>query len=317
MYCKQPNRAVKEQTSQNSASLIGAINCVLVLVNFISVFAKVVIHLWNDWHRWNCCALNINDKLAGVRRCTPCTLVWQFSAAEPANVKAACWVNSPNCNKTTELEAFLRSQSDCPAHSHRGGVAVVVARAACARSVHDDPLRRTSRCCCWVKRATRPVGGCFTHGWFQHIRLRPPSFLLTQGDNDHRVVFCVLGATIMSITCQSNFSPPHCFPALVHQEPCRSYGGCGGQTLLEPRFNADSSMLLTLLLLPIASSCGRSVNSNQWPVSLWISGITCWKTGQGTNRMGWCVTPAKMLPVTPKNVRAADLPLSPFCFPLY
>lgn len=135
-----------------------------------------------------------------------------------------------------------------------------------------------------------------------------PPDSVTQGDNDHRLVFCVLGATIMIVTWQSNFSPPRCFPAPAHQELYGSYGGCGAQTLLESWFNADSFNAPTLLLLRIASTCGCGVNSNQWPVSLWISGITCWKTDLGTNLMGWCVTPAKMLPVTPKNVRAVDSP---------
>lgn len=69
-----------------------------------------------------------------------------------------------------------------------------------------------------------------------------PPDAVTQGDNDHPLVFCVLGATIMSVTCQSNFSPPHCFPAF--QELYGSYGGCGGQTLFESWFSAD---FLTLL----------------------------------------------------------------------
>lgn len=61
------------------------------------------------------------------------------------------------------------------------------------------------------------------------------------------------------------------------------------------------------------STCGCCVNSNQWlfSSSSWVSGITCWKTDLGTNLMGWCVIPAKMLPGTPKNV-SPILPL-----PLY
>lgn len=116
---------------------------------------------------------------------------------------------------------------------------------------------------------------------------------MTQGDNNHPVVFCALGATIMCVSCQSN----------LYLSQCTS---CGGHMLIQ--FNEYFSNVPNTFISGSGSSC--VANSNQRPVSLWISGITCWKTDRGTNLMGWCVTPAKTLPVTPKNVRAAvPLPL--------
>lgn len=89
------------------------------------------------------------------------------------------------------------------------------------------------------------------------------------------------------------------------------HGGCGGHTLLDALTTADSSLICVAVFFFFGPTCGCSVRSNQWHVSfLWFSGITCWKTDLGTNLMGWCVIPAKMLPATPKNV--SPFILSPF-----
>lgn len=77
----------------------------------------------------------------------------------------------------------------------------------------------------WRTRHAR-TNGC--------IRLLPPDSV-TQGDNHQRVVFGVLGAPIMSFSCQSKVSPP---PACVH-------GECGGHTLLDALMNAIFSVLWT------------------------------------------------------------------------
>lgn len=63
--------------------------------------------------------------------------------------------------------------------------------------------------------------------------LHPSSTLppdsLTQGDNDLRLVFCVLGASIMGSYCQSNVSPLASQRSLIRD--CRTFGGRGGHTL--------------------------------------------------------------------------------------
>lgn len=114
-----------------------------------------------------------------------------------------------------------------------------------ARSVHGGPPDavvgavggRRERLGRW---RTRHAPAISTHP-FASSMAAPDA--VTQGDNHHPLVFCVPGATIMGATCQSNFSPLRCFPALVHPQLCGSYGGCGGPTLLESWFDAD-------LLLP-------------------------------------------------------------------
>lgn len=94
-----------------------------------------------------------------------------------------------------------------------------------------------------------------------------PPDSLTQGDNDLRLVFCVLGASIMGSFCQSNVSPLASQRSLIRD--CRTFGGCGGHTLesvhcrcgghtlLDALTTADSSLICVsvffFLALPVGS----------------------------------------------------------------
>lgn len=127
-------------------------------------------------------------------------------------------VNRPDCNKTknTKLPWELKL---IPATATED-----VLQPSWLWSTHKS----SSRCCRWAKRRVAHVA-ISTHPLAASTF--PPDAMT------HPVVFCALGATIMSVSCQSNLSPLHCFPVY----------GLWRSTFLTPSFLVQAPPALQIL----------------------------------------------------------------------